>query len=250
MKELEKIGLSPGEAKVYYALIELGTSTAGPIVNTSHLSSSKIYDVLNRLIGKGLVSYVIKSKTRYYKAAEPVHLIDFIKNKEKELAVEEQNVRNLLPQLEATYTNAGKKEVAEIFEGINGIKTVFEMSLAETKRGDTIHLLGYPLLASQIFHEYNQDYHARRSKQGIKFRSIFNQNAWFSKKREKRSFIEQRYLPEDTVTPAFVIIFNDIVGNIIVTPNQKLCVLIRNKEVAQSYLNYFDMLWKQAVKPK
>ena len=58
---LEKIGLTPGEAEVYEALIELGLSSAGDIIKKANIASSKVYDVLHRLLNKGLASYAIKN---------------------------------------------------------------------------------------------------------------------------------------------------------------------------------------------
>ena len=61
--ELLKVGLTDGESKVYLALSQLGSSTVGPIVKKSGIAYSNIYDVLDRLTKKGIVSFVIKSKT-------------------------------------------------------------------------------------------------------------------------------------------------------------------------------------------
>ena len=58
---LEKIGLTKSEIKVYLALLELGCSATGKIVEKSKASSSKIYEILDRLMQKGLVSFIIKS---------------------------------------------------------------------------------------------------------------------------------------------------------------------------------------------
>ena len=59
---LGKIGLTPGEAEVYEALVELGLSSAGDIIKKANIASSKVYDVLHRLINKGLASYTIKNE--------------------------------------------------------------------------------------------------------------------------------------------------------------------------------------------
>jgi HTH-type transcriptional regulator, sugar sensing transcriptional regulator len=248
--ELEKIGLTRGEIKVYLALLGLGTSTAGPITTKSRISPSKIYDVLNRLIVKGLVSYVIKGKIRHYKAASPTRILEYVRQKEATLAIQREKIRGLIPTLEVKYKLAGTQQVAEIFHGISGIKTFFEMSLEECRKNDTIYLLGYPKLASKIFHEYNKNFHTRRVQKNVHMKALFNRETWFWKKREKRKFIEQRYLSKSVITPAFIMFFNDITGNIIVTETQKLCILIKNKSVAESYKEYFAMLWKQAIKTK
>jgi len=76
--DLLKLGLTEGEAKVYIALSGLGSSTVGAIVKKSGVAYSNIYDILNRLIEKGIVSYIIKSKTKYFQAASPSNLIDYL----------------------------------------------------------------------------------------------------------------------------------------------------------------------------
>jgi len=86
MKEiLEKAGLSPGESAVYLALIDLGSTTVGPIVSKSGVSTSKVYSILNRLIKKGLVSSILIEGVKQFKAEDPRQLLEYVSNKEKEL---------------------------------------------------------------------------------------------------------------------------------------------------------------------
>ena len=70
-KLLEEIGLTRGEIKVYLTLLKIGETTTGKIISEAKISSGKIYEILDKLIQKGLVSYTIKEKTRYFNAASP-----------------------------------------------------------------------------------------------------------------------------------------------------------------------------------
>ncbi len=51
---LEDIGLTNAEIKVYLALLELGTSTAGPVLSKTGLQNSVVHMTLARLIDKGI----------------------------------------------------------------------------------------------------------------------------------------------------------------------------------------------------
>jgi len=51
---LREIGLTEGEAKAYFALVTLGQSSVGPIVEKSGVTASKVYIILDRLIEKGI----------------------------------------------------------------------------------------------------------------------------------------------------------------------------------------------------
>ena len=83
VKPLEELGLTNGEIKVYLALVKLGETTSGPIVDESGISVSKVYYVLDRLAKKGLVSHVVKNNVKHFSAATPDRLLDYLKEKEE-----------------------------------------------------------------------------------------------------------------------------------------------------------------------
>ena len=64
--ELEKIGFTKSEIAVYTALLKIGQKTTGEILKEAKISSGKIYEILDKLIKKGLVSYIIKNNTKYF----------------------------------------------------------------------------------------------------------------------------------------------------------------------------------------
>src|SRR3989338_6168431 len=89
---LHNIGLSNRESKCYLTLLEMGSSKTGMICKKSAIPSSKIYEILDMLIKKGLVTYVIKGKIKFFQAANPIVLVNLIEEKKKE-------VQAILPQL-------------------------------------------------------------------------------------------------------------------------------------------------------
>ncbi|MBU1270375.1 MAG: helix-turn-helix domain-containing protein [Nanoarchaeota archaeon] len=95
---LEDLGLSEAEAKVYLALLETGSTLAGPIIKKTGLHRGTTYQILQRLIEKGLVSYVIKAGKRYFEATDPNRFLAILKEKERT-----KNTRNL------TFLNSEKR---------------------------------------------------------------------------------------------------------------------------------------------
>jgi HTH-type transcriptional regulator, sugar sensing transcriptional regulator len=244
-----EVGLTEGEIRVYLALLEIGTSTAGKIIEKSKISPSKIYDVLNRLIDKGIVSYIIEGKTRHFKAAQPRNILNYIERREHELDRNKTDFKKILPLLEQKQKLEVKNFNAEIFEGINGLITVFDMSANELKKGDIAYAFGYPAYASELFDTYWREYYKKCDRKGIIRKVIYDYDAWFLKKRTGRKMSYYRHMPKGIVTPSWVLIFNDKVATSIVTPEQKVCFLVQNKDVAKSYLEYFNLLWKNAIEP-
>src|SRR3990167_6978360 len=79
---MQEAGLTEGEAKVYLALMDLGPSTTGPIIEKAHVAKSIIYQLLDKLIQKGLVAYITKEKTKYFQASDPHKLIEYMETNE------------------------------------------------------------------------------------------------------------------------------------------------------------------------
>jgi sugar-specific transcriptional regulator TrmB len=241
---LKKLGLNNSEIKIYLSLLELGQTTTGPLVKKTRVPSSKIYSLLDGLVEKGLVTYIAHGGVKKFRASRPSvmrHLLDL---KEKELDGLKSELEICLPSLEREFDAEKSDYQVELLEGIRGIKTVYDLAIDLLKPGEEMCTIGYPLLASEIFNAYFKEYHKKMVKRRLKARILYDYATWFAKTRESRPHAEQRFLPKGVATPAFIHIFGDYVGIMVVTEKQKLSILIKNKEVAESYLQYFDLLWK------
>jgi predicted transcriptional regulator len=106
---LEDLGLSQAEIKTYIALLEIGESTTGPIIERSKLQSSVVHRVIKQLIEKELVSYVVVGKNKHYQPAKPQNLVNFVETKKKRLL-------EILPELESKQQLV-KRNTAEMFMG-------------------------------------------------------------------------------------------------------------------------------------
>jgi len=69
---LQELGLNRRESICYTALLELGSSKTGAIVKKTGIPSSKIYEILDKLINRGLVSYIKIGKIKHYQASDPI----------------------------------------------------------------------------------------------------------------------------------------------------------------------------------
>ena len=85
---LEKTGLSKNEAKVYLALLDLGLTSSKNIIEKTNLHRQIVYDSLDLLTKKGLVSFVIQANRKHFKASDPKVFFDYFVNKEKELNIQ------------------------------------------------------------------------------------------------------------------------------------------------------------------
>lgn len=244
---LTEIGLTKSEIAVYFALLEIGSSTTGPIIKKAEIASGKAYLILDKLIHKGLVTYVLKAGTKYYQAKDPERLIDYLKEKEVDLKNKEEQLQKIIPTLKAQYEEQKYKPIAEVYEGVKGFKTLYEWILKEVNSGETLYILGVSKIVNEKFGAYLLEFNQRRIQKGIKMKIIYNNDSReFGKIREKMKLTEVRYMKPELETPAWIDIFKDYVVTINVHGNP-ICFLIKNKETAESYKKYFEMIWKSSV---
>ena len=116
-----------------------------------------------------------------------------------------------------------------------------------TLKKDTDYcILGVSKEVNDLFGAYLLDWQKRRTAKGVSLRIMYDEDAkGHAKKREKLKLTQVRYLPQYMKTPALIEIFEDYVATVIIVPTP-IVFLIKSKEAAQSYLTYFNMVWKQA----
>ena len=247
-KILEEIGLTKNEIKIYLALLKLGRTTSWNIIKNTGVHTSKVYDGLQRLLDKGLVSYVIISNTKNFSATDPSRLLDFLDDKKRTIESQEKEIKKIIPALRIEINSNTEETKAEIFKGWKGMETVYKMLRETLKKGDINYVIGASkgedLEQVKIF--FNKHLKGLANK-GIKQKIIYNEEARGNIEEIKKhlKLFEVKYL--DNTTPAEINIWDDRVMTIILTKNPTI-VLISDAKVADSYRAYFEILWKSAKK--
>jgi len=247
LKALERIGLSKGEIKVYLALLKLGQITAGPIVNESKVTRSKIYDILERLRNKGLVSHIIKESTKYFNAANPNNILEYLDKKEQEIKNEKQAIKQILPELLMQQTLANEKRIAEIFIGMKGMKNAFNVLINEFDSKEPYYAFGAGKGENETqIQIFFSQIHEERIKHKVKSHIIFNKSSKGKfKSQEKSKYVEKKYLNQ--TTPTAINIYKDYTIMAILN-KEPITFLIKNKETADSFREHFKIMWKIAEK--
>lgn len=239
---LELIGLTKNEIKIYLALLELGSSTTGAIIKKTKIHTSKVYDGLERLADKGLVTHIIIANTKHFNAVEPDRLIDFLDDKKKEIENLEKETKNILPELKLKQTLGIDNTEAELFRGWKGLETVFNEGIKVMGKNDIWYVLGaYPgedrERTDQLITKIIKKCEAKK----MKWKVLYNESARHTFQYEQQSLItENRFLPQET--PATINVYKDVVFIALWIKNP-VAFRIKNKKVADSFHQYFEMMW-------
>ncbi len=238
---LEKFGLAEKEAKVYLACLELGNPLASEISIKSNVPRTLVYDLLERLIELGLISYSIKDNKKYFSAANPKELVRILKEKEK-------IILDIVPSLENLQKIKGRKRPkVEIYEGKEGMKTVMNDIL----RLDIKEFLSYGSSRSSydIIPAFIEDWHKKRVKKKIVMRIIYNDTKEAREKVKKfkgsLKLTKYKFMPVKLESPTATLVYGDKVVLQSWT-KEPFAVMIEDQQMAENQKKYFEELWKTA----
>ena len=233
--ELENIGLSPGEARVYLQLLKLGESTKTPIAKAAKISSSKVYEVLDRLAAKSLVSVSVKNNVRHYCAATPDKLLYYFGLKKQEFEKQQNIVESLVPQLKSLMQEKKHPVGTKIFLGTEGLHTALSELIESGQKGDEYCAMGIISRKKPVFNKQWVWWHKLRAKKGMKSRLIFSERKKpIITARLKKCADEMRRI--EMFTPSPIGILGDKV--LLTDYTTPLNILIENKSIAKSFKNF------------
>lgn len=235
---LVKLGLTPNEATVYDCLLGLGITTAGKIIKKTQLHRNIVYDNLEKLITKGLVSFVIIKGIKHFESSTPQELNEFVEKQKKDVLEREDILKTILPLIETKRKQFLRPAEASIFKGKMGLRNVLEQ-LAFPKHELIIFATGWGMKAT--LGSYYYQWHLKLKKNKVKGRAVVG-----SKIKLKEQFpYKIRCLPQKFILPSTILLYGDKVITI-VWEDEPLTIVIESSKISESYKAYFEVLWKIA----
>ncbi len=237
---LVALGLTEKESDLYWILYQKHSAPAGQLIKDTGMHRAAVYDILKRLTDKGLVGFVNSGKKREFTIL-PLSLakhrleeeIETIRKKQFALTELEKKPRG----------NMTEEPNVAVLKGKRGLQIIL-YDLLENAPNEW-HVFGAQGEFKRTFPEFYQLFHAKRTRQNIVVKIIYNSNVKLEKREKELKLLKTRYVDKRFDTPATTYIYGDKVV-IIVWSNPVYIMWIKSKEVARSYENQFQMLWKNA----
>ncbi len=238
---LRKIGLTENEIKIYLNLLQSGSSTVYEISKKTGIYRVHIYDKLEQLMDKVLVTHVYQGTKKFFQATHPSKIKQYLEDKKKTIELQENKVNVLLPELEAMTKITKEDTFVEVFKGIEGLKYFLKdvikikQEVLITGIDDRKYQEALPIFMEQYFRDLRH-YKIKERVITIKKQGIF----LFDK--ELSPTTNYRFLEEKQFNPTNTFVYGSKV--VIVTwGNPVTAVMIKNKDIAETYRNHFEHLW-------
>ncbi|MBN1494929.1 hypothetical protein JW911_04310 [Candidatus Peregrinibacteria bacterium] len=234
---LLKLGLSEKEAKIYLTCLELGTATVIEISRKSGITRGSTYDLLEAMMDKGYVSRIHHDKHMVFTPTDP----EIIKKRYQDSL---RNFELVMPELKGLFHKHAKTKVM-YFEGIDGIKRVYEDTLTSTTE-----ILNYAnsMEIRRHWPTYDYDYVRMRARKKIFLKGIAPDDEFGKKvkQEDKNFFRETRLLPAKSFKFTNEINIYDNKVAITSYADELVGIIIESEQIADTQRDIFKMSWAYA----
>jgi sugar-specific transcriptional regulator TrmB len=233
-KFFQNFGFDEKEAKVYYALLKSKASSATQISYDTDIDRTLCYQILDRLLAKGIISESYIEGKKIFVAQNPDKLLSKLKN---DIDVFESKKE----ELKEIYNKKPNTTKVEILFGKNSLKNMLDDILNEGKDYCCYGSLknmddNLPIKLIKFLKQL--------AKKGIKERLIQTKN----EPQTVRAILgENKFVPENMIFPISTFIYGNNVSMIIWSDNITR-ISIHDEKIAQAHQKHFDFMWEKGEK--
>lgn len=242
-KDLLEFGLTENEASVYITTLKLGPSSALDIARESEIKRGTVYLTIESLKEKGLIHIEYAGFKKKFVAAEPNKL-------EENINALESRYYKILPELLSLYKLKGKSGLIKYYEGLEGLKSLYETILRELRSGDPYHIITKQENWYTLDAKWFEDFVERRAKRKLDTRIIFQE----SERAQQNISLQAALNQKVKILPAQA----EYTSDIIICPQRYVvhsltppitAVSIENEDIIGTQLEIFRILWDSLPAP-
>ena len=239
LQQLESIGLSEKESRVYLALLPRHDVGSSKLITATGLHGQFVYEALGRLEQLGLAKHVIQNGRKKFSANPPLRLLSIVE--EKRLAAQ-----NIARQLQERYSGKHEQDF-EVFQGETAFMMhQYDMLERVPQDSEAVAICGpTENFLATLGEGESDEFEKARVKKGLRVRYIGMESMRprLAEARTWRKLWEYRIFPGTSTGLVDTDIWPDnLTFNIFGDP--VLSFTITNKTVAEGYKEFFESLWK------
>ncbi len=245
MDILQKLGFSEGESRVYQAILHSENATLQSIHEATGIERRNVYDIINKLISKGLAAYFIENGHKIYRLTSPKNILSYLDEEQKEIDEKKIVLEHELPALIRAHEAAKPEFDVRIYRGKEGIKSLYNEMLDYT---DHYFIGGNWGIIKYVGREWWDRWDGKRIKKKIQWHDIITSKAKFlADQAPLKKYYKYKVLPPEFGSPNVILIFGNRTVNLY-WGAPLLAIEVENDAIAKNYIAYFEYLWKTLKK--
>lgn len=236
---LASIGLNEKQARIYLALLHMGTASAYTLSEHSGIKKPTTYVILDELIEKGIAHRIPRKGKRQYRPVSPETVIAHAERRM-------QDAREILPSLKSiTSSKQGKIKVMH-FDGVKAYKEALYYRINECIGKEIVGFYAEAKDMSPKILEICEEYNAFTKNNNITVKAFAPDHPSLTnfRKTDKAFGRIMRILPYARYSSSVSIdTFADVVRIVLNKNNQ--VVIIENADFAKTVREIFEMVWEK-----
>lgn len=251
VSQLEELGLSNKEARVYLANLALGPAGVQQIADASGIKRVTTYVILEALVNLGLVSQTNNTKKTLFNAESPENLSRLLEKREQSLRDQRQQLNDLLPELGSLRSMQKDAPSVKFYDSAEGIRTVMKTFIAEGKASGIKKIYGMSNLDQlyEFFPEIaTEQANPDRLAAGIESQYLYtsNRGSVYQGKDSSRNR-KSRFVPlEKYPLNGDITIVGDRIALLSLSGTRPLGVVIHSEELSKALRGLFELAWEAA----
>lgn len=244
-QDLQKIGFSEKESRVYLSSLALGPAPVQKIAEKSGVNRATTYVMIESLTARGLISSVQKGKKTLFIAESPKHLSHLIKNEFDAVESKKKILEKLVPQLAQITTLLAEQPKISLFEGLDGLRAIHEDLINFGKETRSIeNIAAVDDARDLVLFDDMVGHWENLAKHKIKVRAIYTKSGKTEKIPDKFQHLwEERRISADKFPfHGEIVIYGDRVAAL-AFKGKILGFIIESHEVAQTLRVLFELAW-------
>jgi len=245
LRYLKEIGLSEGQILVYQAILETDKCTLKKIQEKTGIERRNIYDIISRLIEKGLVVHSLDQGKKLYYCTHPNKIKEEINIKKRTL----ESLEKQIPEMLGFFNNNMQATNAEVFRGENSIKALLNEALESES---TYWLGGSSGIERTGLKTWFNQWMNQRAKQKKSMYDLTNHGTYledyppFETEKHKKNHYNLSTLPTKVRLFNTILLFGNKVAQI-TWEDQPFAFVLESKEIKESYMRIFNYFWKESL---
>jgi sugar-specific transcriptional regulator TrmB len=234
---LEELGLSPNEAKVYFASLQSGPASVTEVARASGVKRTTVYSVLTSLAEKGLVAKEVHKFRQRFVPREPNELLHL-------LEIQRKKLDQALPHFNAINQLGSSQSVLKHYHGMASLRRVYLEMLELVRPGEDYMVLGNQEQWLPLSSEFFTSFIKIRAELQIRVRVILTESAEardYMKGNKARNEEIRLLPPTSRITTNLVVIPRRVLIHQLVEPVSGL--VIENPHVVTMHQEMFEQVW-------
>jgi len=242
-KLLLDLGFSEAEAETYWALLNLDSVSVRKVAALSGINRGTTYEAIKSLATHGLVTTRRSGQREYFSAESPEKIFDLIKDKRKELWLQQQQAQTLIPELLARHARPQGRPLVQYHEGDDGVVAILRDVLQTCAKLSEQQYYAYSSrpMRHYLYRKFPQ-FTERRIREGIMVKVIA-----IGEGGDPADISERKWLADgdDQAASSYTIIYGDKVAIISIADDfTPYGVVIEDAGNATMQRQLFEQLWQ------